>query len=159
MRFINNKDKILELFYTYHLKEIQIAEHLAVSQQYVSKIIKANECYIEEMKTRKDANAEKRKLYLAEYHKNYTRSKNEDIIYEWLKAQHDIDVKELSYGSSLYDETYKKYNSSAYKYNGKKHRFELDKKLTCSNDIPKYVHTNATLRPQKYKKPCYAIAH
>jgi len=151
----SKKEQILNLFYNYHFKEVQIAEHLAVSQPYVSKVITANELYIEEMKNRHDATKAKRPDYQKEYQKTYKRPKKEDIEYEKMKVQHIIDVKGDSFGSNLSDEDYWKCNRSAFNYNDKKERFELNRKIKTSNDVPKHISTNEKLRPQKYKKPCF----
>lgn len=145
------------LFYNHHLKEVQIAKQLLVSQPYVSKVIKANTLYIAEMKNRKLENAEKRKLYLAEYQKNYTRSKKEDIIYDAMKLQHKIDTQVLSYWNAISDLAYWKSNSSIYHFNPKKNRVEIDRKITVSKDIPRYITTNVKLKTQKYKKPCFCM--
>ena len=152
------KEQILSLFYVHHLKQVQIAEHLMVSQPYVSKIVTVNERYLEEVMNRKDINAKNRKTYLKEYHENYIRPKNEDGSYDLVKVQHRKDVAELSHGSSLSDENFWKFNSSAFKYNDKKKRYELDKSIKTSNDVPKHICTNVKLTTQKYKKPCLVSA-
>ena len=46
---------------------------------------------------------------------------------------------ELSQRSYLTNESYRKFNSSAYKYNPSRHRYEFDEKLGRSYAIPKYI--------------------
>lgn len=154
---MTKKEQILDLFYNHHLKEVVIARDLYVSQPYVSKVIKANKQYIKEIENRKKQNAEKRKVYLTAYHKNYVRSKNDDHEYQTMKLQHEIDTRLLSYGNAISDENYKKCNSSAYKYNSKKERYEIDRKLKVSKDIPRYINMNVKLKSQKFKKPYYCV--
>lgn len=43
----DRKEKILDLFFNEHLKQIDIAQILDVSKQYVSKILKADSRYAE----------------------------------------------------------------------------------------------------------------
>ena len=60
--------------------------------------------------------------------------------YEALKYQLEKDAEEPSYYFDISDRSFRKFNSSAYKYNPKKKRFEIDKKLTVSVDVPKIVY-------------------
>ena len=41
---------------------------------------------------------------------------------------------------NLSNENYRKWNSSAYTYNPSKRRFEFDKNLGRSADVPKYIN-------------------
>lgn len=147
--------QILDLFYNHHLNQVQIAKKLSIDQSYVSRVVTATENYIKETQNRHDEVVAKRPIYQKEYQKKYKRPKKEDSLYQSLKAQHDIDVRMLSFESRLSDESYRKSNSSAYRYNSKKHRFELDRTLKTSIDVPKYISTIRKLRPQKYKKPYF----
>ena len=78
----DRKKKILDLFFNEHLKQIDIAQILDVSKQYVSKILKADSRYAKAKQNKLKENAIKRKEYLTEYFKNYQRPKNEDNSYE-----------------------------------------------------------------------------
>lgn len=60
--------------------------------------------------------------------------------YEALKAQLKQDAEELSYYFDISDRSLRKFNSSVYKYNSKRKRFEIDRKLTVSVDVPKVVY-------------------
>ena len=77
--FLNKKERILDLYFNKHLKQIEIAEIVDASQQYISKIIKKDERYENEKSSRKSNNAEKRKIAQAEYQKNYVRKKEKDM--------------------------------------------------------------------------------
>ena len=56
-----------------------------------------------------------------------------------LREQHNKDVRELSHGSHLNNEAFRKWNYSAYKYNPSKRRFEFDETLGRAADVPKYI--------------------
>lgn len=76
---MNKKERILDLYFNKHLKQIEIAEIVDASQQYISKLIKKDERYENEKSSRKSINAEKRKIAQAEYQKNYVRKKERDM--------------------------------------------------------------------------------
>ncbi|MCL2859612.1 MAG: hypothetical protein FWF46_03400 [Oscillospiraceae bacterium] len=155
---MEKKEQVLDLFYNQRLKEWQIAGMVSVSQPYVHKIISKDKRHIKERLKRKAENLEKRKLYLIEYNKNYSRPKKEDIAYEAMKLQHLKDVMKLSSSSSngfISNDSYRKWNSSSYTYNPKTQRLEILKRLKVSIDIPKHISTKRKLRPQKYKKRYY----
>ena len=135
---MSNKEKIIDLFYNEHLKSVDIALELNVSNSYVSKIIKKDSRYHEEKSQRKQQNELKHKERTIEYMK--LKQKSNKDSYEALKAQLKQDAEELSYYFDISDRSFRKFNSSAYKYNAKKKRFELDRKLTVSIDVPKVVY-------------------
>ena len=67
VKVLKNRDKIINLYYMEHLKQIEISKLLNVSPQYVSKIIQSDERYSSEKCLRKRSNKEKRKDYLNNY--------------------------------------------------------------------------------------------
>lgn len=97
---LNNREKILDLYYNKHLKQKDIANIAGVSKQYVSKVVNSDNRCKKEKQTRKDNNAITRKDYMKEYFKNYVRPKKEDNSYEQLKALQYQDSLELSYFNS-----------------------------------------------------------
>ena len=135
---MSNKEKIIDLFYNEHLKSSDIALKLNVSNAYVSKVIKKDFRYHEEKSQRKQQNKLKHKERTIEYMK--LKQKSNKDSYEALKAQLKQDAEELSYYFDISDRSFRKFNSSAYKYNTKKKRFEIDRKLTVSIDVPKIVY-------------------
>lgn len=135
---MSNKEKIIDLFYNEHLKPIDIALKLGISNAYVSKVIKNDFRYHEEKNQRKQQNKQKHKEQTIEYMK-LKRKSNRDS-YEALKAQLKQDAEELSYYFDISDSSFRKFNASAYKYNAKRKRFEIDKRLTVSIDVPKAVY-------------------
>lgn len=135
---MSNKEKIIDLFYNEHLKPVDIALKLNVSNAYVSKVIKKDFRYYEEKNQRKQQNKQKHKEQTIEYMKLKQKSNRDS--YEALKAQLKQDAEELSYYFNISDHSFRKFNSSTYKYNSKKKRFEMDRKLTVSIDVPKTVY-------------------
>ena len=135
---MSNKEKIIDLFYNEHLKPVDIALELNVSNAYVSKIIRKDSRYDEEKSQRKQQNELKHKERTIEYMK--LKQKSNKDSYEALKAQLKQDAEELSYYFDISDRSFRKFNSSAYKYNAKKKRFEIDRNLTVSIDVPKVVY-------------------
>ena len=135
---MSNKEKIIDLFFNEHLKPVDIALKLGISNAYVSKVIKKDFRYHEEKNQRKQQNKQKHKEQTIEYMKLKQKSKRDS--YEALKAQLKQDSEELSYYFDISDRSFRKFNASAYKYNAKRKRFEIDKRLTVSIDVPKAVY-------------------
>ena len=135
---MSNKEIIIDLFYNKHLKPVDIALQVDVSNAYISKIIKKDSRYHEEKNERKQQNKLKHKERTIEYMKLKQQSNRDS--YEALKSQLKQDAEELSYYFDISDRSFRKCNASAYKYNSKKKRFEIDRKLTVSIDVPKTVY-------------------
>jgi len=148
-----NKEQILDLYYNKHLKQNEIAKLVGATNQYVSKVVKADTRNNQEKKYRKQINSEHRKDYLKEYFKTYDRPKNDDNSYEQLIAQQKQDSLELSYSNNLSDYAFAKWNSSIYHTNNKGN-LVIDKKLNVSNDVPKSINMNIKIPTQKYKNRC-----
>lgn len=135
---MSNKDKIIDLFYNKHLKPVDIALELDVSNAYITKVIKRDCRYQEEKSQRKQQNQLRHKENTIEYMKLKQKSKQDS--YEALKCQLKKDAEELSYYFDISDRSFRKANSSAYKYNSKKRRFEIDRKLVVSVDVPRVIY-------------------
>ena len=135
----NKKDKIIELFFINHLSVKEIADSVGTSSAYITKIVKTDERYIQEKQYRKEQSKEKRKQDKNNFMKNKREKKRIDDNYSFVQAQHYKATRELSKSRHLTNETYRKWNSSAYKYNPLKKRYEFDEKLGRASDIPKYI--------------------
>lgn len=135
---MSNKEKIIDLFYNVHLKPADIALELDISNAYITKVIKKDSRYNNEKEQRKQLNESKHKERTMEYIKLKQQSNRDS--YEALKSQLKKDAEELSYYFDISDRSFRKFNSSAYKYNTKRKRFEIDRKLTVSIDVPKAVY-------------------
>ena len=135
----NKKDKIIELFFINHLSVKKIADSVGTSSAYITKIVKTDERYIQEKQYRKEKSKEKRKQDKNNFMRNKREQKRIDDNYSFVQAQHYKATRELSKSRHLTNETYRKWNSSAYKYNHLKKRYEFDEKLGRASDIPKYI--------------------
>ena len=135
----NKKDKIIELFFINHLSVKEIADSVGTSSAYITKIIKTDERYVQEKQYRKEKSKEKRKQDKNNFMKNKREQKRIDDNYSFVQAQHYQATRELSKSRHITNETYRKWNSSAYKYNPLKKRYEFDEKLGRASDIPKYI--------------------
>ena len=133
------KDKIIELFFINHLSVKEIAESVGTSSAYITKIIKTDERYLGEKQERKEKSKQKRKQDKKNFMKNKREQKRIDDNYSFVQVQHYKATKELSKSRHLTNETYRKWNSSAYKYNPLKKRYEFDKKLGRTADVPKFI--------------------
>ena len=141
---MDKKEQILDLYFNKHLKQIEIAEIVNASQQYISKIIKKDGRYENEKSSRKSSNAEKRKIAQAEYQKNYLRKKEKDIANEQLLEQQRQDSIELSYTPHpISDYAFKKANSSIYTYDSIKNQFVMLKGIKAGFDAPKRISMKA----------------
>ncbi len=140
--------KIQSLYFEKHLKQCEIAKQLNVSKQYVSKIVKENEAYPFEKQRRQIEN----KIKNTEQTKHIMREKREreKMQTAFLKLQHKQATEELSAHKRLLNIDYKKFNSSAYRYNKKNNTYELLEELNCSYDVPTKIRMKATLPTQKY---------
>ena len=132
------KENIISNYYIKHQKVKEISEELGVSTAYITKIIKQDTRYSNEKQYRKERSKSKRKIDQNKFIK-HKKQRIEDN-YSALQAQHAQASRELSKSKHLSNENYRKWNSSAYTYNPSKRRFEFDKNLGRSADVPKYIN-------------------
>lgn len=135
----NIKSYIVSLFYIQHCSTKEIAEKTNVSESYVTKIVKKDIRYTEEKEMRKANSKEKRKEYKRNNEKHKRESRRIDDNYSFVKSQHEQDARLLSKSSRLSNQSYRRWNYSAYKYNPLKKRYEFDSSLGKSADVPKYI--------------------
>lgn len=134
------KEKIINLFYIEHLKVKEIANIVNTSSAYITSVVKKDDRYICEKEYRKSISKNKRKIAQRDFIKNKREKQRMDDNYYILEIQHKQAVKELSKGKYLTNESYRKINSSAYKYNPSKKRYEFDENLGRSYAVPKYIY-------------------
>lgn len=134
-----SKENIINLFYNEHLKVKKIAEQLGISSSYITKVIKQDARYIQEKDFRKKESKNNRKIAQNKFIKNKREKQRLEDNYSYVKSQHDQATRELSKSSHLSNESYRKWNYSAYSYNPSKKRYEFDNKLGRSADVPKYI--------------------
>lgn len=135
------KDEIIDMYFNKKMKQIKIAATLGIAKSTVSKILKKDARFMAEKNTRKEENKIKRNKDI----QNRVEAKRKEIQFEHkvddliLKHLHSQATMELSKGRHLSDESFRKWNSSAYKYNPSKHRYEYDSNLVRSYAVPKYI--------------------
>lgn len=134
------KEKIISSYYIKHLKVKDIAKKFNITSSYITKIIKQDNRYTEERQYRKECSKSKRKIDQNKFIKNKREKQRIEDNYSALQAQHEEASRELSKSKHLSNENYRKWNSSAYHYNPSKRRFEFDKNLGRSADVPKYIN-------------------
>lgn len=133
------KDDITTLFYIEHLKVKEIAEKVDTSSAYITKVVKQDSRYLQEKEYRKAISKDKRKVSQNNFIKNKRENKRIEDNYSFVQSQHEQATRELSKSKHLSNESYRKWNYSAYKYNPSKKRYEFDEKLGRSIDVPKYI--------------------
>ena len=132
-------DDITTLFYMEHLKVKEIAEKVDTSSAYITKVVKQDSRYLQEKEYRKAISKDKRKVAQNKFIKNKRENKRIEDNYSFVQSQHEQATRELSKSKHLSNESYRKWNYSAYKYNPSKKRYEFDEKLGRSIDVPKYI--------------------
>jgi len=147
---IEAKEYIIIKFYNEHEKPSMIAKELNVRPSYVTKIVqKDKKKYNAEKEYRYKVQREKRKKDKREWARKNRELKKE--LDDFIKLQHEQAAEELSEHKEISDLQYVKWNMSVYKYNANKKRFELNKKLKVSKDMPRHININWKISTQKYK--------
>jgi len=134
-----SKENILNLFYIEHLKVKEISAIVNTSSAYITKIIKQDTRYMQEKEYRKSISNDKRKVAQNNFVKNKRENKKIEDNYSIVQFQHEQATRELSKAKHLSNESYRKWNYSAYKYNPSKKRYEFNDTLGRSYDVPKYI--------------------
>lgn len=91
---MSKKDKICYLFYSKHQRQEEIATTVGVSQQYVSKIVKADSRYESEKEQRQAQNAKQRKVKQAKNVKD--KREQVDREYQYLLYLQRCNANEMS---------------------------------------------------------------
>lgn len=136
---MNNKQKIIDMYYIKHHKIKDIADLLLISSPYICKIIKQDQRYNQEKKYRKDLSKKKHQLSNKKYMKKKREIERQNNSYSVMMQQHNQAVSELSYSTSISNQKFREWNSSAYNYNFTKNQYEFNKNLGYSYNIPKVV--------------------
>lgn len=127
------KEKIISSYYIQHLKVKEISEQLNVTSAYITKVIKQDSRYEKEKQYRLDISKQKRRIDKNNYIKSKREQQRIDDNYRALKKQHEQASAELSKSKHLSNESYRRWNISAFISNPSKHRYEFDERLrTCS---------------------------
>ena len=135
------EQEILNLYFVECLKQTEIAKRLEISNSKVSRIVTKDSRYPEEKERRKEIS----KIKHSESAKRIMKKKRERIKFEknaddlLLRKMHNQASMELSKNSRLSDMAYRNWNTSAYKYNEEKKRYEFREELGRSYDVKKYL--------------------
>lgn len=132
------EEDILKMYFKEKMKQIDIAKKLNISKYKVSRVISKNAESSKEKENRKIENKKKN----IEFTKNYIKQKRNESRnndYAIIRNMHDQASRELSAPRKLSNMAYRNWNTSAYKYNQEKSRFEFRKGLGRSFDVPKYI--------------------
>lgn len=135
------QEKILDLYFNKRMKQVEIANLLKIAKSTVSKTLKKDNRFVGEKEQRKTENKVKRNKDIqrrVEVNRKKIQLKNntDDLM---LKNLHIQASMELSERKHLSNESYRKWNYSAYKYNPSKKRYEFLDTLGRSSDVPKYI--------------------
>ena len=132
-----NKNKILKFYYEKQLSRKDIIKRLNLSGRYITTVIKQDPRYADEKERRKLASKSK----ALERYRNSIKQKREAdyLAYDQMKVAHNQASKELSITTPISNRAFRKWNSSAYKYNEKKRCFIFNSKLGKSYAVPKVV--------------------
>ena len=135
------KNKILNLFFNENLSQKEISIKLNITKGYVSRVVTKDIRYTD-FKKKKLEESHKRHNKQIQKKVKETREKIkfehkvDDLV---LKSIHNQAVAELSDRPHLSDESYRRWNYSAYHYNPSKKRFEFDETLGRAADVPRFV--------------------
>ena len=140
---MSNRNKILQLYFEEKLNQTEIAKILNISNNAVSKVLKADPKYQEEKNNRKQLNKVKRNKDIqrrVEKKRKQTNSSDIQII----KKMHEQASLELSGGTKpISNRAFRNWNSSVYKYNSRNQSYELKKGINAGADVPKRINWRA----------------
>lgn len=146
------KEKIVELFFTKHLKPVDIAKKLKVGMPYITKIIQKDSRYIREKETRRQENKEKNKTKKRIYAQN--RRKKEKQEYQKLLVQINRDNQYLSTKKKENDLQFVNCNRSAYDYDKNSSDLILKDNINAGYAVPKIVSNIVNPNMIKSNKIC-----
>lgn len=133
----DTKDKIIELFFTEHLRPVDISKKLKVGMPYITKIIQKDSRYIEEKEARKLESKEKNKIQKRMYAQNKRQKEKQE--YQRLLVQINRDNEYLSTKKKENDLQFAKWNRSAYKYDKDSSDLVLKYNLNTGFNVAKRV--------------------
>lgn len=135
------EDEIIRLYFEEKLKQKDIAEKLKISKYKVSRVVSKDKRYKLEKENRKMSNKKIHDENTKKFMKNKReiekrKNTSDDLI---LREMHRQASMEMSKGNKLSDMAYRNWNTSAYKYNNQKKRFEFREELGRSYDVKKFL--------------------
>lgn len=136
---MEEKQKVLDMFFIQGKKQIEIAKILNISKFKVSRTVTQDSRYIKEKEKRKKENKEKHKLKTKKYMTKIRELKkvNDYAALKELHNQASIELSNVKSGISNRD--FRKWNASAYNYDKKSKCYILRKDIIVGADSPKKV--------------------
>lgn len=138
---MNNKEKIIDLFFDKKLLIVEIAGKLNITKQYVSKIVRQDFRYTQERENRKLKNKEKQKKRVKNYIYNKRKKERQERLNAMVEMQHIQASMELSGRNTINNRAYRNWNSSIYEYHNKTkdYRVKKDYEDKVSYAVPKKI--------------------
>lgn len=135
------KDEIIALYYDKKMTNKLISIKLNVSSQYITKIVKTDNRYIDEKIRRKNENLIKRKVQKNEYIKRKRQILKNERLNDFVELQHRQASGELSGKHTINNRAFKKWNSSIYDYHGRTNEFRVKEEFKdkTSYAVPKKI--------------------
>ena len=133
----DTKDKIIELFFTEHLRPVDISKKLKVGMPYITKIIQKDSRYIEEKEARKLESKEKNKIQKRMYAQNKRQKEKQE--YQKLLVQINRDNEYLSTKKKENDLQFANWNRSAYEYDKDSSDLVLKNDINTGINVAKRV--------------------
>ena len=133
----DTKDKIIELFFTEHLRPVDISKKLKVGMPYITKIIQKDSRYIEEKEARKLESKEKNKIQKRMYAQNKRQKEKQE--YQKLLVQINRDNEYLSTKKKENDLQFANWNRSAYEYDKDSSDLVLKNDINTGFNVAKRV--------------------
>ena len=132
------KQEILILYFEMKMDVGYIAKKINVSKSYIYKILNKDSRFDLVKQEKKEQSKTKKKEYTKKKMNEIRQEKYQQ--FEFMKQQHLQATRELSSGSvNINNNAFRKWNSSAYKYNKTKKCYEFDRKLGKSYAVPRYI--------------------
>lgn len=138
---MTRKTRIIMLYYERKKSVVEIAYKLKVSKQYVSRIIKNDERYIAEKKSRKEKSKERRQMQKRDYARRKRQKSKDEVIDAVMDILHAQASFELSGRKTINNRAYRNWNSSIYQYHQKtkEYRVKEDMKNKVSYAVPQKI--------------------
>ena len=136
-------EKILEMYFSRKMKQIDIAKELNVSKYKVSRVVTKDPRYKKKKEHRKEKNKHKHNEKTKQYISQNRKNKKDIMGYAELKQMHIQASIELSGGRKpINNRAFRNWNKSAYKYDRKSQSYILRKDIVTGIDAPKKIKWN-----------------
>lgn len=138
---MTKKEKIIEYYYEEKLSIIDISKKINVSKQYISKIVRNDNRYIEEKQRRMQKNKQERNKKKVIWNRNKRKQMRNARLDGVIEMLHNQAVCELSRKGTINNRAFKKWNSGMYEFHSKTNEFRIAKEIKnkVSYAVPKKI--------------------